>query len=235
MRVRFLQRAMDVVAPRRCGICGRRLHAEDELLCCQCTMALPRTDHLSHPDDNLMAQVFWGRVRTVGRAAAFCYHYGHAESARPLYQLKYFGQPQVGVVLGRFFGQEMKERGFSEGINLIIPVPLAPLRLKQRGYNQSSMLAQGISEATDIPVKENVLLRNTFDGSQTARDRWRRNENVKDAFALGDSCLVKDKHVLLVDDVVTTGATSCACAYALEQAHPACISFASLAFVDDNR
>ncbi len=235
MKVRFLQRLFDVLTPHRCAVCGLPLHAEDKLLCPSCGLALPRTDFLAHPDENLMAQVFWGRVRSVCRAAAFSYHFGHAESARPLYQLKYFGHPQAGVSLGRIFGREMVQSGFTDGIDLIVPVPLAPLRLKQRGYNQSAMLARGLSEATGIAVDEHVLQRTVFEGSQTVRDRWRRNENVKDAFRLGSAERVAGRHILLVDDVVTTGATMCACAQTLEQAHPAHISMACLAFVDYDR
>lgn len=235
MRISGLQRLYALLTPRRCCICQRKLDAGEQLVCGACTLALPRTDHLAHPDDNAMAQVYWGRVPSVGRAAAFVYHHGHAESARPLYQLKYFSRPRTGVALGRIFGADMRKSGFAEGIDVIVPVPLARRRQRERGYNQSAMLARGLSEATGIPVDGSLVERTLFEGSQTLRDRWQRHANVEGAFRLRNAAGVEGRHILLVDDVVTTGATSCACAFALEQGRPARISFASLAFVDDNR
>ncbi len=235
MKVSFLQRLFDMVARRRCSICRRPLAVDEQCVCASCNLALPRTDHLLHPYDNPMAQVYWGRVRCVGRAAAFIYHYSHAESARPLYQLKYFSRPEVGVCLGQLFGREMVATGFTEGIDLIIPVPLASRRIRERGYNQSLMLARGLAAVCGIAVDETALVRTRFEESQTRRDRWCRYDNVKDAFELRCADCLTGKHVLLVDDVVTTGATSCACAQVMEQAHPASISFASLAFVDHDR
>jgi ComF family protein len=235
MKASLLQRLFDIVARRRCSICRRPLAVEEQCVCASCNLDLPRTDHLLHPYDNPMAQVYWGRVRCVGRAAAFIYYYSHAESARPLYQLKYFSRPEVGASLGRLFGREMVASGFTEGIDLIVPVPLAPRRIRERGYNQSLMLARGLSAVSGIAVDETSVVRTQFEESQTHRDRWRRYDNVKDAFELRRADRLAGKHVLLVDDVVTTGATSCACARVMEQARPACISFASLAFVDPDR
>lgn len=182
-----------------------------------------------------MAQVYWGRVPSVARAAALVYHFPHSESSNPLYQLKYFARPELGVALGRLLGKALAESGFTEGVDLIVPVPLAPRRENERGYNQSKLLAQGIAEVTGVPVDNDVLVRVRFDDSLTRHIRWDRSENVKNAFELRGGAHLADKHILLVDDVVTSGATSCACAHVLEQAHPAHISFASLAFADDDR
>ncbi len=235
MKVSFLQRLFDMVARRRCCICQRPLAAEEQFICASCNLSLPRTDHLSHPYDNLMAQVYWGRVRSVERAAAFIYHYSHATSAHPLYQLKYLSRPEIGVYLGQLFGREMMASEFTKGIDLIVPMPLAPRRLRERGYNQSLMLARGLSAATGIDIDDTSVVRTQFEESQTKNDRWRRYDNVKNVFEVQRVDRLTGKHILLVDDVVTTGATSCACAHAMEQAHPAGISFASLAFVDHRR
>lgn len=235
MKVSFLQRLFDVPVARCCPICQAPLSADEDEICSRCDSLLPRTDHLLHPYDNAMAQVYWGRVPSVARAAALIYHFTHSESSHPLYQLKYFRRPELGVALGRLMGQAMVKSGFTDGVDLIVPVPLAWQREEERGYNQSLMLAQGLSEATGIPVDNHVLVRTSFAGSQTRRTRWDRSENVKNAFVLRDGDSLANKHILLVDDVVTTGATSCACAHVLEQAHPAHISFACLAFVDDDR
>ena len=153
-----------------CPVVGR----EDEI-CSRCDSLLPRTDHLLHPYDNAMAQVYWGRVPSVARAAALIYHFTHSESSHPLYQLKYFRRPELGVALGRLMGQAMVKSGFTDGVDLIVPVPLAWQREEERGYNQSLMLAQGLSEATGIPVDNHVLVRTSFAGSQTRRTRWDRS------------------------------------------------------------
>lgn len=232
MSCSFIGRLLDTIARRRCCVCRRPLAASEQYLCTECNYLYPRTDYLSRPYDNPLAQVYWGRVRCVERAAAFAYHYAHSESAHPIYQLKYFSRPQLGIALGRLFGQEMVSSGFSQGIDLMMPIPLAASRLKQRGYNQSLMLARGLSAATGIPVDDTFLARTQFAGSQTQRNRWQRVENVKDTFVLRSPSGLAGKHILLVDDVVTSGATSCACANALEKAHPAAISISCLAFVD---
>ncbi|KXB83661.1 hypothetical protein HMPREF3034_01056 [Prevotella sp. DNF00663] len=113
--------------------------------------------------------------------------------------------------------RDCMQAGFFEGIDMIIPIPLYKKRERQRGYNQSVEIARGVAEATGLPLKKDVVERITFGGSQTLRDRWQRTENVEDAFRLKDTGIT-GHHILLIDDIVTTGATICSCAQELLRA-----------------
>ncbi|RKW57715.1 MAG: ComF family protein, partial [Prevotella sp.] len=128
-----------------------------------------------------------------------------------LYKLKYGNRPDLGVELGQLMGKELLPTGFFEGIDFIVPVPLARQRLRQRGYNQSEMLAQGIAQVTGLKVKRGLIRRIVNTETQTHKDRWARTDNVSQAFKLVQRMPETGCHVLFVDDVVTTGATLCAC------------------------
>lgn len=132
--------------------------------------------------------------------------------------------------MGRMAAKELLMTDFFEGIEAVVPVPLAKKRERQRGYNQSLEIAKGISEATALPIYNKVVARTVFKGSQTNRGRWDRNENVEKAFLLTDGESVRGKHLLLVDDVVTTGATVIACAKELVKAGDVKVSVLSLGF-----
>ena len=134
----------------------------------------------------------------------------------------------LGSVMGRLMARELQMSNFFEGIDAIIPVPLAKKRERQRGYNQSHELAKGISEITRLPIYNKVVRRTVFEGSQTSLGRWERNENVEQVFKLKDTTTIQGKHLLIVDDVVTTGATVIACAKELCKAGDVRISVLSL-------
>jgi len=144
--------------------------------------------------------------------------------------LKYGGRREWGVIAGRMIAREIIGSGFFEGIDLLLPVPLTRKRRRSRGYNQSEELARGISEVTEIPVETRSVCRKIFAGSQTSRNRWQRVENVADAFELVDAGPVHARHVLIVDDVVTTGATIRTCAQQLVKAGVAKISVLAFGF-----
>lgn len=235
MQNSFISRLSDTLMPRLCPVCGVRLSADEVGFCTQCLMRMPRTDHVSHPNDNVMAMSYWGRVSHIERAAAFLYYHNLSEAMRPIYQLKYYHRPHLATAFGLAMGRELAGAGFTADIDMIIPVPLAPRRQRQRGYNQSDFFARGLAATTGLPVAADVLRRVTFTESQTHKDRWERYANVKDAFRLVRPEAVSGRHVLLVDDVVTTGATTIACALELEKAGEVRVSVASIAFVDKNQ
>ncbi len=226
---------LDLVAPRQCCICETRLGPEEHDICLSCLRHLPHTDHLQEPYDNDLAKVFWGRIVHIERAAAWIYHQAGSQALRPLYQLKYNHRPEIGVTLGRIMGKEMVQSGFLEGVDCIVPVPLAPQRQRQRGYNQSERIAQGISEVAGRPVITDAVRRTRFADSQTTKGRWGRNENVEGVFEAHNIDKIRNSHVLLLDDTVTTGATICACAQPLEQAGVRAISVAAVSFADPRR
>lgn len=233
MPLRLLRQLLDLIAPRLCCACGRRLNDDETVFCATCMMRLPRTNFLVHPYDNEMAQTFWGRVGHFEKAYAFIYHQPHSDSARAVYKIKYFDMPDTGVDIGELMGRQMKAAGFTDDIDIILPVPLAKKRKRQRGFNQSEMIAQGISDATGIKVLTDVVKRVAFHGSQTKRDRQDRAENVENAFRLKDGKHVTGKHVLIVDDVVTTGATIVAMAKQITQVPGVRVSVAAIGFAGE--
>ena len=174
-----------------------------------------------------MAKLFWGQI-PVERAAALFHYESHAETANIIYQLKYKDHPEIGPLMGRMVATELKKDGFFDGIDEIVPVPLTKERLHQRGYNQSEEIAKGVSEITGLPINNNVVKRTVFMGSQTRRSRWDRQENVEYAFKLTHGEAIAGKHLLIVDDVVTTGATIIACAKELVKTGNVKISVLSL-------
>jgi ComF family protein len=157
-----------------------------------------------------MARLFWGQL-PVERCAALFFYQGGSGPSQILYELKYKNHPEIGEFFGRMIAEEWNDTGFFEGIDLIVPVPLAKERQRLRGYNQSLHIARGIGSVTRLPIVTNAVSREQFVESQTQKDRWQRNENVEGCFRLNDGSALKGRHVLLVDDVVTTGATICSC------------------------
>lgn len=227
--ISFLSRLLDIVAPRLCAVCGRRLTPGEDTICAPCNLHLPRTDFGSSPYDNEMARMFYGRI-PLERCAALFYYKAGAEPSQIVYQLKYSRHPEIGIHLGRMAARELMPKQFFDGIDLIVAVPLTRDRQRQRGYNQSREIAQGISDETAIPIADGVVRRISFNGSQTHKQRWERAENVANAFAIVHPEKIRGRHLLLVDDVATTGATLCACAKELFKAGNISLSILTLGF-----
>ena len=197
---------LDFISPRQCVVCGKRLTPTERSICSVCLRHLPRTTYQFTPDDNPMAQLFW-HLTPIERAAALIYYEPHSEMARIVYQLKYGQRPDIGEDMGRLMAVEMEFARYFEGIDALLPVPLARKRLRQRGYNQSERLAEGIRQKTGLPVITRAVGRKHFLQSQTQLSRHERQENVQDIFELRDERPLKGRHLLLIDDICTTGAT----------------------------
>lgn len=226
----LLRRLLNTVLPPMCEVCGTRLSPSEGGLCAACVMRLPRTGFALHPEDNDLAHLFWGRV-DVERAASLVYYRPKSDTARLILSLKYDHKPTLCAELGRAMAAEFAAHGFFSGIDAIVPVPLTRMRRLQRGYNQSERIAQGVSSITGIPVETRAVRRTVFSTSQTQLDRWRRMDNVDGKFALADGAQsLAGKHILIVDDIITTGATVAACASALNVLPGVRISVASLGF-----
>lgn len=222
-------RVLDFVSPRLCAVCGSRLSVTEHALCSACCLRLPRTGFCLRPYDNPVAQAFWGQA-DVERAASFFYFEPHSEVSRMIYSLKYKGRPDIGVALGRLAAGEFMAAGFFDGVDVIVPVPLARKRLRERGYNQSAEVAAGVSSLTGIPVDERSVCRKAFKTSQTKLGRWERLGNVSGLFEVRRQERLLGKHVLLVDDVFTTGATVMACASAVAAVPSTTVSIMTLGF-----
>ena len=229
LSMNYWSRFLDFISPRLCVVCGRRLSPSEHSLCAACQLRLPRTAYQFFPDDNPMVQHFW-HLSPVRRAAAFIYFHPHSEMARIVYELKYHNSPDVGEDLGRLMATDMMMAHFFDDTDLLIPVPLSKKRLSQRGYNQCEMLARGISSMTGLPVVTKVLQRQSFHESQTHLTRRQRQDNVNGTFIVQDPERLKGRHVLLIDDVCTTGATLTACAQALALIEGIRISVLTLGF-----
>lgn len=220
---------LDFISPRHCTVCGRRLAATESSLCTVCLLHLPRTGFQTSPDDNPMVQLFW-HLTPVEKAAAYFYYEAKSEVTQLIYDMKYHDRPDIGEDLGRLMAVEMQMAGFFDDIDLLVPVPLSPKRMRQRGYNQSEQLARGISQITRLSVCSGVLKRHHFHASQTQLRRLERQANVSHQFYCVNAQKLAHRHVLLIDDVCTTGATLRACANALSGIEGIRISVLTLAF-----
>ena len=228
-KISIWQRLLDLIAPRLCVVCGRRLSPAERVLCAVCNLHLPRTGFQQSPADNRMARLFWG-VIPVEHAAALFYYEASSPTSNILYDLKYHDHPEIGREMGRLMARELTASDFFEGIDAIVPLPLAKKRRRQRGYNQSMELARGISEVTGLPVWNQIVRRTRFVKSQTQMGRQERMENVADVFEAKDLSAIRGRHVLLVDDVVTTGATMMACAREILKTEGVRVSLLALGF-----
>lgn len=199
--------------PSVCLSCGESLVRGEEMLCTRCLVEIYRTGFHLKPG-NAVEQLFWGRCR-IERGAAFSVYNRGSRIRKLIHLMKYRGRKEIGFALGKLYGSYLKDSSFTDGVDMLVPVPLHPQRLKKRGYNQSEFIARGISEATGIPVYLKVLSRVHATNTQTDRGRFERWENVEGLFAVSAEESVTGHHVLIVDDVITTGSTLEACASAL--------------------
>lgn len=226
----FWQRLMDMVSPQACVVCGRRVPIGDGLVCTECNRTLPRTGHIADPYENEMAKLFWGRIDNVERCAAFIFHQPQAESSRIIYNMKYGNRPEIGVFIGRLMAEEFGSEQFFSGIDCIIPIPLSRQKERRRGYNQSREVARGVSEATGLPLMDKVVRRIVDTESQTQKSRLERSDNMEGAFQLMDATAIEGRHVLIIDDVVTTGATICSCVSEMQRTANCHVSILALGF-----
>jgi len=202
-----------VVFPRLCLACNSRLDKHETLICISCANSLPQT-HFHKDKDNPVAKIFWGRV-PLENAAAFLFFSKKGKVQNILHYLKYKGTGDIGILMGKLYGEILKKEKSFADIDYIIPVPLHPDKLKKRGYNQSEMIASGLSKAMNIPLSTDIFERRVFTETQTKKSRYKRWENVSNIFGLKNTGTFENKHLLLVDDVITTGATIEACAHEL--------------------
>ena len=229
-RISFWHRVLNLISPQACVICGCRLGISEEVLCTACNLALPRTAFAQHPYDNEMARRFYARL-PIERAAALFFYEAGSEASRIIHALKYFHHPEIGQVMGRMAAEEMMPCRFFDGIDLIVPVPLARKRQRQRGYNQSEEIAKGVSAVTGIGIDTGIVRRRHFEDSQTHKTQAQRLDNVENAFEAVDATRAAGRHLLLIDDIVTTGATIWACSHPICEAASCRISVLSLGVV----
>jgi ComF family protein len=218
---------ISLLFPRLCHACGNHLLKNEYLICTQCFISIPRTNYHLTPD-NPVEQLFWGRCR-ISRGAAFSFYNKGSRIRKLIHKLKYDGIKELGSELGKIYGLSLKNSGFISDLDVIIPVPLHPSKLRKRGFNQSEYISKGIADVTGLQLDIRTLIRTRASDTQTKRSRYERWKNVEEIFAVTDSESIRGKHILLVDDVITTGSTIDACATELLRVDNVSVSIAALA------
>lgn len=229
---RFISQALsdfiDLLFPRPCLGCTKTLETSETLLCTACRLKLPETrQHLNGGVANITK--FAGKV-PIEFVVSYLYFNKGGIAQKLIHQLKYKGKKEAARELGQWYGQQLKQESeLLSQVDLIVGVPLHKSRFKQRGYNQADWLADGLAESLQIPFRTDVLIRTAFKESQTRKNRLERWENVKTVFAVNKADDVVGKRVVIVDDVLTTGATIEACAVELQKAGCTSIGVITLA------
>lgn len=203
---------------------------QEKLICTECIYNLPYTDFDKNPQ-NAAAQQFWGKV-DVEAVYALLYFNKGTNVQRLLHNLKYRNIPQIGNLLGSMAGSRLQSSEKFNTVDLIIPVPLHPSRFRRRGYNQSTRFAAGLAEKLNASVSEKYLLRAKATATQTKKSRFSRFENMQSAFTVKNPNALIGKHILLVDDIMTTGSTLEACAQTLLSIAGVKLSIAAIAYAE---
>ena len=212
--MKWISDLIDFILPRHCAVCGEVLSRGEQEICLNCLLALPLIDD-AHCGE--IEKLFWGIV-PVERAASYFYYRKGSPFNNLLHHLKYKNRPQIGVMLAKNAATELLTKGFFNGVELILPLPLSKKKERSRGYNQCDYIAEGLSQVTGIPVVRGCITRTKANETQTHKNRQERWKNVEGIFAVSNPDAVRGKHVLLIDDVLTTGATISDCARALVRA-----------------
>ena len=220
---------IDLLFPIQCLGCDQALGDNEKILCTHCRINLPETNHHREPYDESLLNKFTSRV-PIQFLSSYVYFTKGGIVQRLIHNIKYKGHKEVAKEIANWYGHLLKlESKLIQETDLIIGVPLHKSRLQQRGYNQADWIAEGLAEALNVPMRTDILIRNRFEESQTRKNRLERWENVKTVFSVTNSGAVKHKNVIVVDDVLTTGATIEACAIELVKAGCKSVSILTLA------
>lgn len=213
--------------PHTCTGCGSDTLHKENLLCINCINDLPHTNFAQHAD-NPVEKIFWGRI-PINAAHSEFYFSKDALIQFLIHQLKYKGNKEMGIYLGELMGKSLLTSNRFLHIDAIVPLPLFADKERKRGYNQANIISQGITAIMNIPIVQNNVCRKRFTETQTKKHRTERWENVAESFIVTDPAALQGRHILLIDDVITTGATLEACAKAILSIEHVKISIATVA------
>jgi ComF family protein len=202
---KYLSGLSSLLFPSICRGCGETLTTSQPTLCKACELDLPRT-HFENIKSNPVVQTFWGRANLEFATSLFYYRKGELLQSL-IHDLKYRNGKETGIYLGSLAGKMLKESSILESCDILLPIPLHPRKQQIRGYNQAGLLAEGFQGITEHPIHHTSVIRTVHSSSQTRRSRYERWQNVEGIFKVLYPQLLENKHVLLIDDVVTTGAT----------------------------
>jgi len=214
--------------PSICFACGKKEIEDREFICLDCSISLPYTG-FEQIRDNPVEKLFWGRCRIQFASSSF-YYVEKTSLQQLIHQVKYKEQEKLGIYLGQKMGSRLQFTFERNEVDLLIPMPLHPKKLKSRGYNQASLLCEGITNKTGCAFDETALIRTENTSTQTKKTRMDRWKNVNEVFAITKQENILDKNIVLVDDVITTGASTEACAQTLLQHGAKSVAICSLAF-----
>jgi ComF family protein len=228
--MQFLKDIFYIFYPKLCANCKNQLTLNEVVICTFCRHDLPLTNFKDYKN-NKVFNTFYGRV-TIKKATALLFFRKKGITKNLIHDLKYKGNEDVGVFFGNWLGEILKENQQFSDIDFIIPVPLHPKKLKKRGYNQVSKFGECLSVHLKTPFIENVLIRSSVSKTQTFKARFERFNNLDTKFLLKDTQIFTKKHVLLIDDVITTGATLEACAKEFKKVDNVTISILTMAYTE---
>ncbi|MBO0321224.1 ComF family protein [Muricauda sp. CAU 1633] len=219
----------NILLPQVCFGCNAQLFRGEHILCAVCRHEMPLTDH-NFLEENAVDRIFYGRI-PIKKGASFVFFSKNGMVKNLLHWLKYKNQEQIGGFFGDWCGALLKQNGSLKKVDIVVPVPLHRKKLKKRGYNQVALFAQKIAASIGAEYQDDLLIKTINTKTQTKKDRQLRWENSKEAFQLNSKIKTSFKHVLLVDDVITTGATIESCTKVLLQLKNVRVSVLSMAVV----
>ncbi len=220
---------LNLFFPDCCASCQGILLSGEKKICTTCRANLPFTHfHKLNPQENLVCQKFYGKM-PVRFGLAFFKFTKSGKVQRLLHLIKYQNKPELAQILGEWYSSELANSNLNTAFDVIVPVPLHPKKLKIRGYNQSEYFGKGLAKYLQSNFAPSALIRNIATETQTKKSRWERWENVAQVFEVQKPEIIQNKHILLVDDVITTGATLEACGKALLKAEALSVSVAAIA------
>ena len=226
----YLADFVSLLFPQLCPACGVSLMAGEHIICTDCRFTLPFTNFHLQPD-NIVAKQFWGKLDLEAAYALYFFAKG-GKVQNLMHHFKYKGMPEIGVLLGNIAGEQLAKNDIFRTAEVIIPVPLHKKRLKERGYNQSACFAEGLADKLHAVVEIDNLVRVKSTETQTHKSRFSRFENMQEVFQVKYPEKLQGKHILLVDDVVTTGSTLEACGAQLMKISGVRLSIATIAYAE---
>lgn len=223
----ILGNTLHLFYPHVCIGCGSDLLAQNNLLCLRCINELPHSNFAIHPN-NPIEKIFWGRIPVTAAHSQF-YFSKESLIQHLIHQLKYKNNTAIGFYMGELMGNSLLQSGRFSNIDYLVPLPLYSDKEKKRGYNQAAIICNGVSAAMQVPVLTGNVNRQRFTATQTRKHRTERWQNVEGSFIINNPDVLKGKRILLIDDVITTGATLEACGSILTQIEGLQLYIASLA------
>ena len=215
--MKWISDLIDIIFPRTCAVCGKSLSSSEQDICINCLMDLPRIGEYKR--DNTIEKLFYG-IMPAERVASYIHYAKESPYNNLIHRMKYSDRPEIGERMAVTAATELMKDNFFEGVDIIVPLPLSKKKKRQRGYNQCDYIARGISKVTGIAMDNKSVVRHIANATQTHKHRDERWKNVENIFSVVDAEPLKGKHILLVDDVLTTGATLTSCGNTILAAVP---------------